>query len=99
MLAPRITAMQESRMAAVEQRIDADLQAGLDRELVGELAELVAEHPQREHLRAQQMVALYRCAPGRRAEGVSRPAQGSGCRAWRRSHPEAAGAVRGDAAR
>ncbi len=68
MLAPRIAAMQESRMAAVEQRIDADLQAGLDRELVGELAELVAEHPLREQLRAQQMVALYRC--GRQADAL-----------------------------
>jgi predicted ATPase/DNA-binding SARP family transcriptional activator len=56
------------RLAALEQRVEADLALGLDRELVGELEQLVLEHPFHERFRAQLMLALYRC--GRQAEAL-----------------------------
>jgi DNA-binding SARP family transcriptional activator len=66
---PEIARLEELRWAALEQRIDADLAAGRQAELVGELGALVAEHPLRERLRGQLMVALYRS--GRQAEALS----------------------------
>ncbi len=63
-----IQRLQEIRLAALEQRIEAELALGRDRELIGELEELVAENPLREHFRAQLMVALYRS--GRQAEAL-----------------------------
>lgn len=44
-----------------ETRIDADLRLGTHRELVAELRRLAAEHPLREHIRVQLMLACYRC--------------------------------------
>jgi predicted ATPase/DNA-binding SARP family transcriptional activator len=61
--------LEELRLAAVEQRLDADLALGRHDELVGELEPLVAAHPFRERLRAQLMLALYRC--GRQAEALA----------------------------
>jgi DNA-binding SARP family transcriptional activator/DNA-binding beta-propeller fold protein YncE len=52
--------LEEQRLAVLEDRIDADLAAGADAELVGELEELVAEHPLRERFYGQLMLALYR---------------------------------------
>jgi DNA-binding SARP family transcriptional activator len=49
-------------LAALEERIDAELALGRHAELIGELETLVAEQPHRERLRAQLMLALYRCA-------------------------------------
>ena len=46
-----IARLEELRLAALEQRIDADLATGRHTELVGELEALVAEHPLRERLR------------------------------------------------
>jgi DNA-binding SARP family transcriptional activator len=60
--------LEELRWAALELRIDADLAAGRAPELVGELEALIAAHPLRERLRAQLMLALYRC--GRQAEAL-----------------------------
>jgi DNA-binding SARP family transcriptional activator len=60
--------LEELRLAAVEDRIEADLEAGLDAELVGELESLVDAHPLRERLRAHLMLALYRS--GRQAEAL-----------------------------
>jgi DNA-binding SARP family transcriptional activator/tetratricopeptide (TPR) repeat protein len=55
-----IARLEELRLAAIEERIDQDLADGRHVELVGELEALVAEHPLRERLRAQLMLALYR---------------------------------------
>ena len=60
--------LDEERLAALEQRIEADLGLARHRELVAELEPLVAEHPYRERLRAQLMLALYRS--GRQAEAL-----------------------------
>jgi len=65
---PAIARLEEIRLAAVELRIDADLALGRHDELVGELEELVAEHPLRERLQSYLMTALYRS--GRQAEAL-----------------------------
>jgi DNA-binding SARP family transcriptional activator len=52
--------LEELRVAAVEDRIDADLRCGRVAELVGELQALTARYPLRERLRAQLMLSLYR---------------------------------------
>jgi predicted ATPase/DNA-binding SARP family transcriptional activator len=61
-----IARLTEMRLRALEDRIDADLALGRHTDLAGELAALVAEHPLRERLRGQLMLALYRS--GRQAE-------------------------------
>ena len=63
-----IARLEELRWVALEQRIDADLASGRHAELIGELEALVAEHPLRERLRCQLMLALYRSA--RQAEAL-----------------------------
>jgi DNA-binding SARP family transcriptional activator len=52
--------LDEERLTALEERIDADLQLGLHERVVGELEQLPAAHPLRERLREQLMLALYR---------------------------------------
>jgi len=63
-----IARLEELRLAAVEERVEADLELGLGRDLVPELDELVRANPLRERLRAQLMLALYRS--GRQAEAL-----------------------------
>jgi DNA-binding SARP family transcriptional activator len=63
-----IERLEEIRLAALEQRIEADLALGRHRELVGELEQLASEHPMRERFRAQLMYALYRS--GRQPEAL-----------------------------
>jgi DNA-binding SARP family transcriptional activator len=60
--------LEEARLAALEQRIEADLEVGSAGELVGELEQLVGEQPLRERFRAQLMLALYRA--GRQADAL-----------------------------
>jgi DNA-binding SARP family transcriptional activator len=52
--------LEELRLVARELLVDAGLALGRHTELVGELERMVAEHPYRERLRAQLMMALYR---------------------------------------
>src|SRR5262245_40709597 len=56
-----VARLQELHLAVIEDRVDADLALGRHHELVPELEPLVAEHPFRERLRGQLMLALYRC--------------------------------------
>jgi DNA-binding SARP family transcriptional activator len=65
---PEIARLEELRLAALEERIEADLHAGRHAELVAELDALVSEHPLRQRLRRQLMSALYRS--GRDAEAL-----------------------------
>lgn len=58
--AAEIERLEELRLGAVEDRIDADLRSGRSRELVGELESLVHLHPFRQRLAAHQMLALHR---------------------------------------
>ena len=62
-------ALGELRLAALEERITADLAAGRHADLVGELESLVAGHPYRERFREQLMLALYRS--GRPADALA----------------------------
>jgi DNA-binding SARP family transcriptional activator len=63
-----IQRLEELRLATLEQRTEAELDTGRDRELVPELERLVMEHPRRERLRGALMLALYRS--GRQAEAL-----------------------------
>src|SRR5262249_19114050 len=63
-----IARLEELRLHAIEERVDADLALGGHAELVPELEALVAADPLRERLRYQQMLALYRA--GRQADAL-----------------------------
>jgi predicted ATPase/DNA-binding SARP family transcriptional activator len=63
-----IARLEELRLACLERRIEQDLGRNRHAELVGELEAAVAQHPLRERLRSQLMLALYRC--GRHAEAL-----------------------------
>jgi DNA-binding SARP family transcriptional activator/class 3 adenylate cyclase len=60
--------LEEERLAALEDRIDAELALGQHAALVSELEALVRDQPMRERLHAQLMLALYRS--GRQAEAL-----------------------------
>jgi DNA-binding SARP family transcriptional activator len=60
--------LDDERLAALEDRTDAELELGRDDALVPELEELVARNPYRERLRGQLMIALYRT--GRQADAL-----------------------------
>ena len=63
-----IKRLEELHIAALEDRIEAELALGHHDELVPELEALVTKHPLRERLRGQLMLALYRA--GRQAEAL-----------------------------
>jgi DNA-binding SARP family transcriptional activator len=66
---PEIERLEELRLGALEDRLDAELEAGGGADLVAELESLVQAHPLRERLRAQLMLALYRA--GRQADALA----------------------------
>jgi predicted ATPase/DNA-binding SARP family transcriptional activator len=61
--------LEELCLIAIEERIEADLDCGRDRDLVAELEALLAEQPLRERLWRQLMTALYRS--GRQADALA----------------------------
>lgn len=63
-----IRRLEELQLGALETRMEADLQLGRSADVIGELEGLAAEHPTREHLAGQLMLALYRA--GRQADAL-----------------------------
>lgn len=59
LMAP-ITELEEARLHALEDRIEADLRSGSHEAVIGELVALTREHPFRERFWGQLMLALYR---------------------------------------
>ncbi|MEZ0068074.1 DNA-binding SARP family transcriptional activator/Tfp pilus assembly protein PilF [Streptacidiphilus sp. MAP12-20] len=68
-LRAKATRLEENRTAAVETYIDLELALGRHRELIGEIGQHLHEHPLREQLRRQYMLALYRS--GRQSEALA----------------------------
>src|SRR5262249_49331001 len=68
-----VAQLDELRLAVLIERIDCDLALGCHEHVLGELNLLVREHPLRERLRTQQMLALYRA--DRQAEALDAYAQ------------------------
>jgi DNA-binding SARP family transcriptional activator len=60
--------LEQLRLAAVEEHVDAELALGSHARVIGELEALVRDNPLRERLRGQLMLALYRS--GRQAEAL-----------------------------
>jgi predicted ATPase/DNA-binding SARP family transcriptional activator len=67
------TRLEEERLAALESRLTQDIDAGLASLVIGEIGELVQQHPLRERLRVLMIKALY--ATGRQAEALDAYAQ------------------------
>jgi DNA-binding SARP family transcriptional activator len=61
--------LEEARLTALEDRLDAHLRRGRHREALGELADLAQAHPTRERLVGLRMLALYR--DGRAGEALA----------------------------
>ena len=64
-----IRRLEQERLTALEDRIDAELRMGRGAELVAELEQLTAEYPERERLAAALMLALYRA--GRQTDALA----------------------------
>jgi DNA-binding SARP family transcriptional activator len=67
-LETEIRRLEESRLCALDQRIEADLRLGRHRELLSELTVLVSRYRTHENLHAQFMLALHRS--GRRGDAL-----------------------------
>ena len=65
---PEAARLEELRRLALEERLEAELDVGGGAELIGDLQELVAEHPLQERPRALLARALYRA--GRQADAL-----------------------------
>jgi DNA-binding SARP family transcriptional activator len=63
-----INALEELRIAAIEDRFEADLALGMGGDFVAELEHIIAAHPFRERLRGFLMIALYRA--GRQTDAL-----------------------------
>jgi DNA-binding SARP family transcriptional activator len=64
-----IARLEELRLNAVEERLDSELELGRAGDVLGEIEALIWDHPFRERLRGQLMLALYRT--GRQAEALA----------------------------
>jgi DNA-binding SARP family transcriptional activator len=64
--------LEDLRLTTIEDRVEADLAAGLHTPLISELMLLVAEHPLRERMTRHLMLALYLCGDTSAALGVYR---------------------------
>src|SRR5438477_4003994 len=62
-----ISRLDELRLTALEQRLNAELELGRHDAILGEIEALVRRHPTRERLRYLQMLALYRAGRQRDA--------------------------------
>jgi len=67
-LRPEIERLEELRLVALEERLDGQLELGRHTEALAEILYLAAEHPLRERLQRQAMLALYRS--GRQSEAL-----------------------------
>ena len=68
-LRPAISRLEELRLGATEDRVEAELTTRRHREAVAQLESLTREHPLRERMWGQLMLALYRS--GRQADALS----------------------------
>ncbi|WP_236796408.1 AfsR/SARP family transcriptional regulator [Amycolatopsis sp. GM8] len=68
-VARRAQGLDEERLSAIETHLELELGLGRHHQLIGELVQLVAEHPLRERLRGYLMLALYRA--DRQAEALA----------------------------
>ena len=66
---PEVGRVEALHLAAIEERVEAELALGRHERLVPELERLVAREPLRERLRGQLMLALYRS--GRQADALA----------------------------
>ena len=66
---PEVFRLEEQRLAAIEDLLDAELACGHAADVVPELESLVAQHPLRERLRGELMLSLYHS--GRQAEALT----------------------------
>ncbi|MGP3926791.1 BTAD domain-containing putative transcriptional regulator [Streptomyces sp. 8N616] len=66
---PELAALENARLDALEDCIEAELGSGRHSEVLGELEALVATEPSRERLCGQLMLALYRC--GRQTDALA----------------------------
>ncbi|MEV0358722.1 BTAD domain-containing putative transcriptional regulator [Nocardia sp. NPDC050697] len=65
-----VRGLEERRLGAIEQRIEAELRLGRHHQLIGELSSLSARYALNENIHAQLMLALYRS--GRQADALDR---------------------------
>jgi DNA-binding SARP family transcriptional activator/energy-coupling factor transporter ATP-binding protein EcfA2 len=68
LLTAKGTQLDETRLTTLESYLDLGLKLGRHYQVVAEIGQLVAQHPLRERLRGQLMLALYRS--GRQAEAL-----------------------------